>query len=64
MAEGGMFTASRPTQITLGESGAEGAFMFPLNRGGKDLDRVFGNLAGQVRGSGGESRNTMGEDRK
>ena len=51
-AEGGMMIADRPTTVTFGEGdGLEMATFTPLNKTGRDVNKLFTNLSGQ--GGGG-----------
>lgn len=45
-AEGGTLIADRPTVAMFGERGTEMAQFTPLNRTGKDVGKIFGNMSG------------------
>jgi len=49
-AEGGTILASKATNVTFGESGAEAAFFLPLNKIGRNSGRI--DLSGNVGGNG------------
>jgi len=51
-AEGGSVIANRPTIAIFGERGREMATFTPLDRTGRDVNKVFGNTSG-LGGSGG-----------
>lgn len=51
-AEGGTVIATRPTRALFGERGAEMATFTPLNRTGRDVNKVFGDASN----GGGEGR--------
>lgn len=47
-AEGGMMIADKPTTVTFGEGdGLEMATFTPLNKTGRDVNKLFTNLSGQ-----------------
>ena len=51
-AEGGTMIADRPTTVTFGEGqGLEMATFTPLNKTGRDVNKLFTNLSGQGGGS-------------
>lgn len=52
MAEGGTIIATKPTTAIFGERGAEKATFTPLNRSGRDVNKVFSDISG----GGGEGR--------
>lgn len=51
-AQGGTFLANRPTTVTFGEKGLEMASFVPVNRTGRDVNKVFSNLSGAGGGAG------------
>jgi hypothetical protein len=51
-AEGGTVIANRPTVAVFGEAGPEMATFTPLNRTGKDTNKVFGDMSGNGAGGG------------
>lgn len=52
-AEGGAIIADKPTTAIFGEAGRELATFTPLDKTGKDVNKVFGDTAGL--GGGGMS---------
>jgi hypothetical protein len=57
MAEGGTFVANKPTLAIFGERGRERATFTPLDRTGRDVNKIFGNTSGL--GGGGELKIEM-----
>ena len=55
-AEGGIFTASTPTNLMFGEAGAEVASVMPLNRLGKNVGKM---MSGNFPGSSGAGKMTI-----
>jgi hypothetical protein len=53
MAEGGSILANKPTNVTFGEAGLELATFTPLNKSGRDVNKVFSSVGGSV-GVGGK----------
>lgn len=58
MAEGGTIFANRPTRVVFGEHGAEMASFTPINRQGKDTNKLFSARGNHFGGGGG--RNPLG----
>lgn len=54
LAEGGTVIANGPTPIMMGERGPEMATFLPLNRTGKNIDKIFGNTDLLGQGGGGQ----------
>ena len=52
-AEGGTMVADRPTTVMFGEAGMEAATFTPLNRTGRDVNKIFSNLGGGTPETGG-----------
>lgn len=50
-AEGGSVIATRPTRAMFGERGPELATFTPLNRNGRDVNKLFGDVSGGGEGT-------------
>lgn len=53
-AEGGTVIADKPTSLTFGERGLEMASIIPLNRVGRDVNKLFDGSGNGMRGSSAE----------
>lgn len=55
-AEGGTLFANKPTRILMGERGLEKATFTPINRTGRDVNKVFSSMSGggNIGGMGGQ----------
>jgi hypothetical protein len=56
-AEGGTVIAKKPTIALFGEKSPEIAHFRPLNGGGADVNKVFGDISGLASGAGGAGGN-------